>query len=55
MAFENWEQDIAALKAVLEDLESGRIRLRQGEEEIVASFTRRLRCLDDQRDQRSHG
>ena len=52
MSLDNWEQDIAALKAVLEDLESGRIKLRQGEDAIVADFTRRLRGLDGQRDRR---
>ena len=49
MSLDNWEQDIAALKAVLHDLESGRISLRQGKDEIVADITRRLRKLDDPR------
>lgn len=55
MAFENWEQDIAALKAVLDDIESGRIKLRQGEEEIIADITRRLRSLGDRHERRCQG
>lgn len=46
MSLENLEQDRAALQAVLDDVNAGRLQLRQGEEEVIADIKRRLRAME---------
>ena len=47
MSLENWELDRAQLQAVLDDLMSGQIRLREGQDEYVTKLRWRLQQLDE--------
>ena len=48
MGLENREMDRAQLQAVLDDLLSGQIRLKQGQDDYVATLKWRLQQLDQQ-------
>jgi hypothetical protein len=47
VSLENLEQDLAAYRALLDDIDSGRLTLQQGEEEIVADLKRRIQFLEE--------
>lgn len=46
MGREIWQQERDELRVVLEELQSGKIGLRQGQGEILASLRRRIAYLD---------
>ena len=47
MGREIWQQERDELRAVLDDLNSGRIRLERGMEDYVAGVKRRIAQLDE--------
>lgn len=47
MGLDNTEQDRADLQAVLDDLDSGKLKLQHGQEDYVAGLKARLSKLDD--------
>ena len=47
MGKELWQEERDQLKAVLDDLTSGQIKLEQGQEDYVASLKRRIAHLDE--------
>ena len=53
MSLENWEQDLAAYRAVLEDFNSGKLKLQQGQDEFVADLKRRILILEEKLGKRS--
>ena len=46
MGLENQEQDLAAFKAVLEDFSSGKLKLRDGQDEFLADLKQRIAHLE---------
>jgi hypothetical protein len=53
MSLENWEEDLAVYRAVLDDIDSGKLRLQQGQEEFVADLKRRIAALEEKIDGRA--
>jgi hypothetical protein len=47
VSLDTWEQDLAAYRAVLADIESGKLRLQQGQEEFLADLQRRIALLEE--------
>jgi len=55
MSLDYSEHDRAALLAVLEDVNAGRLKLKQGEEEVIADIKRRLQAMEDEELKRNGG
>ena len=52
MSLENLEQDLAALRAVLEDFHSGKLKLQDGQDEFLADLKLRIAILEAKIDRR---
>ena len=46
MSLENLEQDLDAFKAVLEDFNSGKLKLQNGQDEFLADLKMRIAALE---------
>lgn len=53
MGLEDYEQERAEILAILADLNSGKVSLRDGQEELIAGLKRRLDYLEAKLQRRS--
>ena len=47
MSLDEWERDLATFQVVLEDFNSGKLRLEQGQEEFLADLKQRINSLEE--------